>query len=758
MDSLPVAAYERAERLMAHNRSRLALGTSVRPNWIGDGETFWYRVETERGAEFVHVDPALRRRAPAFDPEPLAAALGAAVGTPVDPYRLPLRALRFTADGIRFEAAGAAWRCRLADYALEREPVAPASPIEVVAPDGRWVAFRRGHDLWVRPTGGGEAFALTTDGTADQPYACAPDAGVARRILRRFGISEAPTVAVWSPDSTRILTHRVDQRGVAPMPLIEAAPPDGGRPRLHTSRYALPGETLPEAEWVVLDVRQPSAIPVSGGRFPISYKSPITAKRAWWAPDGATAYALVQSRDFRTLRLLAVDAARGSARVLIEESGRTRVEPVQEQGQRPLVRVLPGGRQALWYSQRDGWGHLYLYDLESGQPLRQVTAGAFAVQEIVHVDAAGRTAYLLVSGQVREDPYRRTLVRVGLDGGALERLSDDDLDHQVTAPPHGRWFVDTASSVDTPPVTTVRDREGAPVMEIERADVRRLLAAGWTPPERFRALADDGVTPIYGVLHKPYGFDPSKRYPVVDHIYPGPQVRRVSPWFDMGRWPCLAESVAALGFVVIALDGRGSPGRDKAFHDHSYGNLGSCGALEDHVAVLPQLAASRPWMDLDRVGMFGHSGGGFATARAMLLYPDVYRVGVAESGNHDNRFYHASWAEAYDGRLDEDAESHLSNTGLAERLKGKLLLIHGEMDDNVTPHLTMRLVDRLIAANRDFDLLIVPGAEHGLVGYEAYTTRRNWDYLVRHLLRLEPPAYRIADVPLSDEALERALT
>lgn len=757
MDCLPVSAYERAERLMGHNRSRLALGTSVRANWIGDGASFWYRLDTERGAEFVVAEPEAGGRRPAFDQERLAAALAAATGRTVEPFDLPFRKIRLDATTLRLAWDQVAWTYGLADHALTRDAGPVPSPTEALSPDGRWIATRRGHDLWLRPTDGGEPFALSHDGTAERPYACAPDAGVMRRILRRFGITEAPTIALWSPDSRRILTHRTDQRGVAFMPLVEAAPPDGGRPRLHTYRYALPGETLPRGEVLLFDVLTRTAIPVDMEPFPFSYKSPMTSGRAFWSADGRRAYLVVQSRDFHTLRLLMVDAATGATRTLIEESGETRVEPVQEMGERPLVHVLAGGREALWYSQRDGWGHLYLYDLEHGTVVRQLTRGDFAVQAIVHVDEAERAAYLLISGQVAADPYRRSLVRVGLDDGRMERVLADDLDHKVQAPPHGRWFIDTASTVDTPPVTTVRGHDGGVLLELERADVTRLVAAGWTPPERFSALAADGVTPVYGVLYRPYGFDPAQRYPVVDHIYPGPQIRRVMPSFDQGKWGYLAESVAALGLVVIALDGRGSPGRDKAFHDYSYGNLGSCGALEDHVAVLPQLARTRPWLDLDRVGMFGHSGGGFATARAMLLYPEVYKVGVAESGNHDNRFYHASWAEAYDGRLDADAESHLSNTGLAERLRGKLLLIHGEMDDNVNPHLTMRLVDRLIAANRDFDLLIVPGAEHGLVGYEAYTTRKNWDYLVRHLLGLVPPAYRIADVPLQAEALEAAL-
>ncbi len=755
-DPLPFSAYGRAERMLGHFRSGLALRARVVPRWIGDGTRFWYEVDTERGREFVVADPEAGSRRAAFDHHRLAASLALSVVAELDPYDLPVEAITVGEDEIAFDAYDARWTCRLPDHTCERDTTRPRTPLESVSPDGRWTAFRRGHDLWARSNDGVE-FPLTTDGTAERGYATDPDHAVKRRLRNRLGHPEAPPAVLWSPDSRRLLTHRIDQSDVPYLHLTESAPANGARPRLHSYRYAMPGDTIPSGTWLILDVPSRATVTASAEPFPFPWVSPIKSRKAWWSPDGTVVYCLDQPRDLRTLRLTAIDAATGAVRTLIEESAATRVESAQTWQQAPMVRVLTGGREALWYSQRDGWGHLYLYDLDTGTPLHQVTEGAFAVQEILHVDEAERIAFLAVSGLVAEDPYRRTLVRVGLDGNGFTRLTDDDRDHAITAPDHGRWFVDSASTVDAPPVTTVRNRDGSVLLELERADISRLIAAGWSPPERVRTIAADGETPIFGVLYKPYGFEPGRRYPVIDHAYPGPQIARVRPCFDAGLYGYDAEALAALGFAVLAIDGRGTPGRDKPFHDHSYRNLGSCGALDDHVAALHQLAATRPWLDLDRVGVFGRSGGGFTAVRALLAFPETYKVGIAEAGNHDNRFYHAMWAETYDGPHDPDAGARLSNTELADDLTGRLLLVHGEMDDNVTAHLTMRLVDRLIAADKDFDLLIVPGAEHNFIGYEHYVTRRRWDYLVRHLMRREPPAYRIADIPVSRELIDLLL-
>lgn len=352
--------------------------------------------------------------------------------------------------------------------------------------------------------------------------------------------------------------------------------------------------------------------------------SPIAAKWVWWAPDGSAVYYLDQPRDLRTLTLRRLDPA-----TVLSETGQSRVEPNQWRTEPPIVRVLAD--EVLWYSQRDGWGHLYRYDLHIGELVGQVIVGEWVVRQILHVDEVERAVYFTASGLVAEDPYRRTVCRIGLDGTGFTKLTDD-LDHVVTMPEGMPYFVDSASTVDTPPMTTVSDRSGRVLVELERADITKLEATGWSALERFRVKAADGVTDIYGVLYRPHGFDPANRYPLVDNVYPGPQVTRVAPCFDPGGMGLDAEPLAALGFVVVALDDRGTPGRSKAFHETT---LADAGSLVDHVAALGQLAETLPWMDLGRVGAFGHSGGGFAAARAMLDFPETYQAAVAMSGSHD---------------------------------------------------------------------------------------------------------------------------
>ncbi|GAA3253085.1 S9 family peptidase [Streptomyces lavendulae] len=749
--------YRTAERLLRRpaRPGELVTADRIRPQWIDGGTRFWYAVSDGAGRRFVLADPNAGTREPAFDHARLAAALADASGQPVDPDALPFAAidLRPAANTVEFHALGEYWRCALDGYVCERaEAAPPGNPLEVTSPDGRVAVSRRGHDLWARSLSDGRAWPLTTDGEPGNQYGPGPEATANTTLLAKIGLPHLPPALAWSPDSTKVLAHQTDEREVRETHLVQARPADGGAPLLHTQRYAYPGdEHVPLARLVVLDVAEGTVVRAQADPLLMPQLSPIATKWARWAPDGTAVYYLDRPRDLRTLTLHRMDPATGEVTTVLGESGATRVEPNQWAYEPPIVEILAD--EVLWYSQRDGWGHLYRYDLRTGALLGQVTSGEWAVRQILHVDETERVVYFTASGLVEEDPYRRTVCRAALDGSGFAKVTDDDLDHVVTLSPGRDCFIDSASTVDTPPVTTVRDWSGRVLVHLERADTGRLTATGWTAPERFRVKAADGVTDIYGILHHPHGFDPAHHYPVVDHLYPGPQVTRVAPCFDPGGMGLDAEPLAALGFVVIALDGRGTPGRSKAFHDASYGNLADAGSLADHAAALRQLARTRPWMDLDRTGVLGHSGGGFAAARAMLDFPDVYKAGVALSGPHDARHFNLGFVETYDGADHPEAWARTSNVDLADRLEGKLLLIHGEMDDQVHPDHTLRLADRLFAADKDFELLIVPGAEHTFLDCLSYVRKRCWDFLVRELTDTKPPAYRPAPIAISPDML-----
>lgn len=734
--ALTAADYARAEQFMSWKTAPLVFGANVRPVFLPDGR-FWFRNATPRGTEFVVVDPARRTAAPAFDPTKLAAALSAAADTTFSAERLPFTRFAYAADGkaIQVEARGRHYECtadvaRCAEYRTARID----STREAVSPDGKLVAFIRDWNLWVRDVATGKETQLTTDGVPDFGYAT-DNAGWVK--------SDRPIV-LWSPDSRKIATFQQDQRGVGEMYLVRT---QVGHPVLQAWKYPLPGDrVVAMIHRVVIDLAGPKVIRLQ--LPPDQHRSTlcdhILCGGKWvdveWSPDASRLAFVSTSRDHRDERLRIADATTGAVREVLHET----VPTFFESGTgRVNWHWLPASNEIVWFSERDDWGNLYLYDATTGKLKNRITSGPGNVLQVLRVDEKARTITFTGAGrETGRDPYLRHLYRVGFDGKNLRLLTPEDADHDVSLSPDGRYVVDGYSRVDVPPVTVLRDAaDGRVLMTLAKADISRLVATGWTPPTPFVVDARDGKTDLYGLMYRPTAFDSTKRYPIVNHVYPGPQTGSVgSRSFVASRGD--ARALAELGFVVVEVDAMGTPLRSKSFHAAYYGDMGDNG-LPDQVAAMKQLAQRYRWIDLDRAAIYGHSGGGYATADAMLRYPDFFKVGVSEAGNHDNREYEDDWGEKWQGLLVRNADGTTNydgqaNQNLARNLQGKLLIAYGSGDDNVPPYNSLLLVDSLIAANKDFDLLVLPNRRHGF-GNEPYMVRRRWDYLVQHLLGAEPP-------------------
>ena len=725
--------YERAERLLAQHTSPLVYGGSVNPRWLEDGR-IWYANTVRGGTEYVLVDPERRTRERAFDHARLASALSAAVGQAFDELDLGVRELSLQ-NGVLVAVAGGngGFACRLDRYqclTMSDEGRQGVGDM-VISPNGTLGAYIHEHDLWVRDLITAEETRLTTNGVEDFGYGT-NNAGWTR--------DDRP-VLKWSPDSRRIATFQHDARGVGMMYLTTTKV---GHPELDAWRYPLPEDTVIfRIHRVVLDVEAPE------GERMVRLQMPPDQHRSTcsdhvecggafgdveWSGDGTRLVFVSSSRDHKRATVRIADAATGEVRTLFEEVEETFYE---SNG----WRFLSESDEVLWFSQRDDWGHLYLYDARTGELKRQVTEGEWNVLEILDVDEERREVTFIGNEREPGDPYFRYLYRVGLDDGDVRLLTPDSANHEISLSPDGEVFVDSYSTPVEPPVTVLRDRDGREVLTLEQADVTDLVASGWQPPIPFSVKARDGETDLYGLMFRPTDFDPTRQYPIVNYLYPGPQSGSVGSRSFRSSHRDL-QSIAELGFVVVELDAMGTPGRSKTFHEFYYGNMGDNG-LPDQIAGIRQLAERHEWMDVERVGIFGHSGGGFAAADGILRYPDFYDVAVSQAGNHDNRNYEDDWGEKWQGLLEvyPDGSTNYDNQAnqlLAENLRGKLLIAHGTLDDNVPPSNTMLVVDALIAANKDFDLILFPNRRHGF-GNEPYMMRRRWDYFVRHLLGAEPP-------------------
>lgn len=751
VNPVSIEDYLRAEQNLSANTNKLVLNNMLSQYWQSD-DSLVYRKTTEEGSQYMRVDAAGDAAVGSIDTGALAEALAEYSEEILDPSDLALSAVQLIQQSseLNFQFENQRFSYDLQEEILTSLGAIPAD--EFLSPDGSKAAFIDSHNLWVRDTTSNELSQLTFDGEENYGYAT-NNAGWIR--------DEGP-VLLWSPDSSKIATFRHDGRNVKEMYLYTT---QVGHVELDAWKYPLPGdESIFMIERLVIHLGDSPALvklnmPADPHRSSISDHVAGSGGRfldvEWRDDSGALAF-VTSSRDHKVAELSVANPFSGEVRKVYREE----VETYYESGfNRVNWRVLHDRNEFIWFSEADNWGHLYLRDLTSGDLIRQITSGPWAVLQVQQVDEDSELIYFLASNRESGNPYYQYLYRVHFDGTGLELLTPEPAHHSIRWSESAEYFTDSYSTPVNPAHFLIRSKDGALVGSLEQADNTALKATGWVEPEPFVVKARDQITDLYGLLYKPSHFNPAQAYPILNYLYPGPQSGSVgSRAFRAARND--KQALAELGFIVVEVDAMGTPGRSKSFHDAYYGDMGDNG-LPDQVGMIRQLAAQRPWMDLQRVGIWGHSGGGFASTAGILRYPEFYKVAVSGAGNHDNRNYEDDWGEKWQGLLETYPESNplsgdssgttatnydnQANQLLVANLEGKLLLAHGMMDTNVHPSSTMLVVQALIEEEKDFDLLVLPNAGHGF-GNRRYFMKRRWDYFVRHLLGGEPVSeFRFAD-------------
>lgn len=759
------ANYALAERFSAKRVNQMVFSTQITPNWFKDSDKFWYSWRTPQGTHYYIVDPAKGTKSEVFDMDRLAMQVTEFVRYPFEAKHLPIRDLRLKDDkeftfsiisGLKNDRDTTCFRyeiatARLDTVAKEKDKYPRWAS---VAPNGEFGVFAKGSNLWVMDSTSLRKAAkdekdstivehrLTTDGIRQFGYGYGNYSGdtEADSTKRHY-----PGELVWSPDSKRFATMKWDVRKLDDLWVINSV--SGKRPELETYKYQMPGEPGPKGYLYLFTM--------NGSRDGASFKeiksqafkdqevSLQSARRTakdnyldyWkneWLGDNTGFYMVRQSRDLKRLDLCRVDVDSDSTKTIISERERTYVEY-----RTPFL--IGGGKQILHWSERNGWANIYLYNSD-GTLVRNLTEGAFHVEDILGVNE--KEGYILLSAcgvNKDENPYQMHTFRVPLTGGALQQLDMNDMDVLSTASDDAKFFVANYSRVDWTPAVALFSATGKRIADLETADLSLLFEAGYKFPERFKVKAADGVTDLYGAMYKPYDFDSTKVYPICDYVYPGPQVEANNISWSKGF--TRTDRLAQIGMIVITVGNRGGhPNRSKWYHNFGYGNLRDYG-LEDQKYAIQQLGARHPFIDLDRVGIHGHSGGGFMSTAAILKYPDFFKAAVSCAGNHDNSIYNRWWSEQHHGVLEKIDKgdttfvySIQTNPEIASNLKGHLMLVHGDIDNNVHPANTIRVVNALIRANKRFDMLILPGQRHGFGDMNEYFFWRMADYYAEWLI------------------------
>ena len=758
--------YTLAQRFTKEKVDKMLFSTTVDPHWFQQGQAFWYHYKTSDGDAWYVVDPVARSKQPLFDRDWMAARLTEIVQDPYSARHLPIRDLQAKEDGKTFtfwveSKQGEKKDTLYFSYNYQNKQLLKTEKDELdkqlewasVSPDKQTVVFAKDMNLYRMSYADYQKakrneqdstiveVQLTHDGVKDygfgQPYSLLNTDTLCNGKRRH------PGDLAWSPDSRRFAIVRTDDRAVKELWVINAmAMP---RPTLETYKYQMPGEKESSIDHLLLfDLSDNSYREIATSAFKdqslnLSRRPREERQRGQkevasvWLGDENRFFVTRSSRDLHRIDVCSYTIGEDSIRPIIQERLNTYIEL------RPLA-ALKGGKELVHWSERDGWAHLYLYD-DQGHLKNRITSGPWHVDGIVKVDEARRVVYFLANGREKgENPYYEHLYRVNLDGSGLQLVSAGDYFHEVRMDDPCQYVVDNYSRVNTIPATDLLDNMGRKVMTLEQSDFSQLLAAGYQFPEPFKVKAADGVTDLYGVMYKPFDFDSTKVYPIIDYVYPGPQVEATV--YPFKKMTVRTDRLAQAGFIVISVGNRGGhPSRSKWYHNYGYGNLRDYG-LADQKAAIEQLAARHPFIDIHRVGIHGHSGGGFMSTAAILQYPDFFKVAVSCAGNHDNTIYNRWWSETHHGvreKVTEEGDTTFvysikSNPELAKRLKGHLLLVHGDIDNNVHPGNTTRVVDALIRANKRFDMLVLPQQRHHFGDMDEYFYWRLVDYFSRYLL------------------------
>lgn len=716
--------YNRAYSLRQKFSGYQVYHSDVNPHWVTGTSSFWYLQRTPQGNEYLLVDADRQTRRPLFVRDSLAVQLQQSLGRRVDARNLPLDKgnLEASLDVFRFVCDGYNWRYEIAANRLTREGKVPPRRKgrhwmetddekgwgPVTSPDGKYEAYIKNDNIFVRDKASGRERQLSQDGTLSNYYS---------------------SYIQWSPDSRKVLSCRIRPVQKRYVYYVESSPRDQLQPKLHQQEYAKPGDELPFKVPCIFHVETGQRCIPETSLFAHQYS--LSYLR--WDADSKSVTFEYNERGHKTYRVLELSAEDGKVRTLIEEKEEKFVNY-------PLIyrNYLQDGKHILWTSERDNYNHLYLYDRTTGRPVRQITKGRWYVRGVQHVDEQNQWIYFSANGMnPKEDPYLIHYYRIGFDGKDLVELTPDEGMHQAWFSSDYRYLVDVYSKVDTPPVAVLRDaRTGRQVMPLEQADISRLEDNGWRAPEVFSAKGRDGKTDIWGVIYRPTNFDPSRKYPVVEYIYSGPGGQHVPKSFSSYNW--WMTSLAELGFIVVQVDGMSTSFRSKEFEEVCYKNLKDAG-LPDHIAWLQEAARRYPYMDLDRVGIFGSSAGGQEAMSAVLFHPEFYKAAYSACGCHDNRMDKIWWNELWMGYPVDSSYIESSNVEQAHRLERPLMLVVGEMDDNVDPASTMQVVNALIKANKDFELVVVPGAGHTMG--DNFGEHKRYDFFVRHLMGVEPPKW-----------------